>query len=110
MKSAISVEVQVDVVLVKEGKYYVALCSSSNASSYGQTQKEAKVAFDEALKIFISETEKKGNLEKELLKNELVLQQQPKPSYKLPKLPVFPDAAFYKKSKLNFKEKIAIPL
>ena len=110
MKSAISVEVQVDVVLVKEGKYYVALCSSLNAPSYGQTQKETKVAFDEALKIFISETEKKGNLEKEVLKNRWVLQQQPKPSYKPPKLSVFPDAAFYKKSKLNFKEKIAIPL
>jgi predicted RNase H-like HicB family nuclease len=109
-KSATSVEVQIDIILVKEGEYYVALCPSLNVSSYGETQKEAKSAFDEALKIFISETDKNGNLEKELLKNGWVLQQQPKPSYKPPRLSVFPDAAAYKKSKLKFKEKIAIPL
>lgn len=108
--TAISVEVQVDVVLIKEGEYYVALCPSLNVSSYGETQKEAKLAFDEALKIFISETDKKGNLEKELLKNGWVLQQQPKLSYKPPKLSVFPDALTYTKSKLKFKEKIAFPL
>lgn len=109
-KAAMSVVVQVDVVLLKDGKYYVALCPSLNVSSYGQTQKEAKQAFDEALKIFISETDKKGNLEKELLKYGWVLQQQPKLSYTPPKLSVFPDAAAYKKSKLRFKEKIAFPL
>ena len=109
-KMAMSVEVQVDVVLLKDGEYYVALCPSLNVSSYGQTQKEAKQAFGEALKIFISETDKKGNLEKELLKYGWVLQQQPKLSYTPPKLSVFPDAAAYKKSKLRFKEKIAFPL
>jgi len=50
-KSARSIEVKVDVVLVKEGDYYVALCPSLNVSSYGQSQEEAKAAFDEALKI-----------------------------------------------------------
>ena len=109
-KTAKSVEVQVDVVLIKDGEYYVALCPSLNVSSYGQTQVEAKEAFNEALKIFISETDKKGNLEKELLKNGWVLQQLPKLSYKPPKLSVFPDAAAYKKSKMKFKEKIAFPL
>ena len=109
-KSARCVEVQVDVVLIKDGEYYVALCPSLNVSSYGQTQEEAKQAFDEALKIFISETDKRGNLEKELLKYGWVLQQQPKLSYTPPKLSVFPDAAAYKRSKLRFKEKIAFPL
>ena len=109
-KAAISVEVQVDVLMLKDGEYYVALCPSLNVSSYGQTQKEAKQAFDEALKIFISETDKKGNLEKELLKYGWVLQQQPKLAYTPPKLSVFPDAAAYKKNKLKFKEKIAFPL
>lgn len=37
MKPAVSVEVQVDVVLVKEGEYYVALYPSLNVSSHGQT-------------------------------------------------------------------------
>ena len=109
-KSARSIEVKVDVILIKEGEYYVALCPSLNVSSYGQSQEEAKAAFDGAFKIFISETDKKGNLEKELLKNGWVLQQQPKPSYKPPKLSVFPDAASYKRNKLKFKETVAIPL
>ena len=109
-KTAKSVEVQVDVVLVKEGAYYVALCPSLNVSSYGTTQVEAKVAFDEALQIFINETDKNGNLEKELLRFGWVLQQQPVASYKPPKLSVFPQAAAYKKNKLKFKEKVAIPL
>lgn len=109
-KSAMSVEVQVDIVMVKEGEYFVVLCPSLNVSSYGHTQKEAKLAFDEALKIFMNETDKKGNLEKELLKNGWILQQQPKPFYKPPELSVFPDAVSYKKSKLKFKEKIAFPL
>ena len=50
-KSAKSVEVHVDVVLVKEGEFFVALCPSLNVSSYGHTEKEAKTAFDEALQI-----------------------------------------------------------
>ena len=109
-KAALSVEVQVDVVLIKDGKYYVALCPSLNVSSYGKTEKEAKLAFNEALEIFITETDKRGSLEKELLKNGWILQQQPKLSYKPPKLSVFPDALAYRKSKLKFKEKIALPL
>ena len=109
-KSAKYVEVQVDVVLIRDGEYYVALCPSLNVSSYGETQVEAKQAFDEALQIFISETDKKGNLEKELLKYGWVLQQQPKISYTPPKLSIFPNAVAYKKSKMRFKEKIALPL
>ena len=96
-KSAKYVEVQVDVVLIRDGEYYVALCPSLNVSSYGETQVEAKQAFDEALQIFISETDKKGNLEKELLKYGWVLQQQPKISYTPPKLSIFPNAVAYKK-------------
>ena len=53
-KTAKSVEVQVDVVLIKEGKFFVALCPSLTVSSYGHTEQEAKIAFDEALHIFYS--------------------------------------------------------
>ena len=109
-KTAKSVGVQVDVVLVKKGEFFVGLCPSLNVSSYGHTEKEAKVAFDEALQIFITETDKKGNLEKELLKNGWILQQHLNLSYTPPKLSVFPNGDAYKKSKLKFKEKIALPL
>lgn len=109
-KSAKSVEVQVDVVLVKEGEFFVALCPSLNVSSYGHTEQEAKIVFDEALQIFINETDKRGNLEKEVLRNGWILQQYPSLSYKPPKLSIFPNADAYKKSKAKFKEKIAFPL
>ncbi len=110
LKSAKTVEVQVDVILVKDGDFFIALCPSLNVSSYGHTEKEAKTGFDEALQIFITETDKKGNLEKELLRFGWILQQHPKVSYKPPKLSIFPNAEEYKKSKLKFKEKIAFPL
>ncbi len=109
-KSIKSVEVQVDVVLIKEGEFFVALCPSLNISTYGDSEQDAKKSFDEALHIFIEETDKKGNLEKELLKFGWTLQQQPEAFYKPPRLSVFPNAEAYKKSKLKFKEKIALPL
>ena len=109
-KSVKSVEVQVDVVLLKEGEFFVALCPSLNLSSYGHTEKEAKAAFDEALHIFIDDTDRKGSLEKELLKNGWILQHYPSISYKPPKLSVFPNANSFKGSKSKFKEKIAFPL
>jgi len=55
-KSARSVEV--DVVLIRDGDYYVALCPSLNVSSYGQSREEAKTAFGEVFKIFISYPQK----------------------------------------------------
>ncbi len=51
-KTAKSVQVQVDVLLVKEGEFFVAFCPSLNISSYGDTDKDAKKAFDEALQLF----------------------------------------------------------
>jgi len=109
-KTGKSVEVKVDVLLIKEGDFFVAFCPSLNISSYGDTDKDAKKAFDAALHIFIAEMDKKGSLEKELLRNGWILQQQPKPLYKPPGLPVFPGAEVFRKSKLNFKEKIALSL
>jgi predicted RNase H-like HicB family nuclease len=46
-----SVEVQVDVLLVKEGEFFVAFCPSLNISSYGDTDKDAKTAFDEIIQL-----------------------------------------------------------
>ena len=43
-----------DMVLIKDGAFYVALCRSLKISTYGKTKKEAMFAFDEVLKIFNS--------------------------------------------------------
>jgi predicted RNase H-like HicB family nuclease len=43
-----------NVVLIKDGAYYVALSRSLNISSYGKTQKEAMCALKEVLEILTS--------------------------------------------------------
>ena len=60
--------VGVDVLLLKEGKYVVAYAPALELSSYGRNEQTARKAFDEAVSIFLEETERKGTLERVLLK------------------------------------------
>ena len=71
-----SIHASVEVVLVKEGKQFVAYCPALELSSYGDTEAEAHAAFDEAMEIFISETTQKGSLEKFLLRLGWTLRKQ----------------------------------
>src|SRR5438874_2268557 len=87
-KPAHSIEVDVAVLILKDGNAYVAYCPALNISSYGSSAKDAKAAFDENMKIFLSETLRKGTLEKYLLKLGWMLQQIPEPFYKPPAFPV----------------------
>jgi predicted RNase H-like HicB family nuclease len=66
-KNAQSLEIEVEVLLVKEGEYWVSYAPSLKLSSYGDSQAEAKKGFAEALTIFIDETMKKGTLERLLI-------------------------------------------
>lgn len=83
-KTAHSIEVSVPVLILKDGDTYVAYCPALNLSSYGNSSKDAKNAFDENMKIFLSETERKGTLEKYLLKLGWMIQQIPEPFYRPP--------------------------
>lgn len=47
------VELSLEVQLIKEGDYIVAYCPSLELSSYGDSEEDAKTAFEEVLKIFI---------------------------------------------------------
>jgi hypothetical protein len=60
--------VGVDVLFLKEGKYVVAYAPALELSSYGRNEQTARKAFDEAVGIFLEETERKGTLERVLLK------------------------------------------
>ena len=60
-------EIEVEVLLVKEGKYWVSYAPSLKLSSYGDSQADAKKGFSEALGIFIDDTMKKGTLERLLI-------------------------------------------
>ena len=81
-----SFEVGVTVLVLREEQYYVAYCPALELSSYGETEQEARSAFEEAITIFIEETDKKGTLEKVLLKLGWSLQQVPELKYKPPEL------------------------
>lgn len=77
---------EVFVVIVKEGDYFVAYCPPLELSSYGKTEAEARAAFEEAMQIFVEETERKGTLEKVLLNLGWTLRKKPTPEYQPPQL------------------------
>ena len=60
--------VGVDILFLKEGKYVVAYAPALELSSYGRNEQTARKAFDEAVSIFLEETERKGTLERVLLR------------------------------------------
>ena len=74
--------------LLNEGDYIVAYCPALELSSYGKNERDARKRFEEALNIFIEETERKGTLEKELLMLGWTLRLKPKmmaqPTYPVP--------------------------
>jgi predicted RNase H-like HicB family nuclease len=102
-----SITVNLKVVIMQEDGHFVAYCPALNLSSYGDTEAEAKEAFDEALEIFLEETNRKGTLEKLLLKLGWQLQQIPKPSYKPP---TFKKSLVKSVPKSIFEEKVQIPV
>ncbi len=79
-------KISVQVGIIKEKECYVAYCPALELSSYGNTEAEAKESFDEALGIFLTETERKGTLEKVLLGLGWTLKQKPSFEYLPPAL------------------------
>jgi hypothetical protein len=59
--------VSIDVMLVKEGDFWVALAPALRITGYGKTQAEAKKSFAVEAEIFFEETAKRGTLEKLLI-------------------------------------------
>lgn len=62
-----NITTRVNVVLFKEDDYWIAYCPPLNLSSYWKTKSEAKDAFTNEMRIFLSETVKKNTLERYLL-------------------------------------------
>lgn len=81
-----TIKVSLQVMFYEEGDYFVAYCPALELSSYGETNKTAKSAFENALTIFLEETMSRGTLEKELLSLGWVLQKVPEAKYKPPSL------------------------
>ena len=101
------VELSLEVQLIKEGDYIVAYCPSLELSSYGDSEEDATTAFEEALKIFIYETQSRGTFFKELLDMGWVLRKRPEPSFTPPSketMPRYPAGSLQK----SFNERISV--
>lgn len=109
-KSKNSININIQVVLFQEDNMWVAYCPALEISSYGDDQKDAKAAFDEAMAIFINETDRKGTLERYLLKLGWQLQQKPKPVYNQPNFSLQENQRLLRKNPQIYNEKIAIPV
>lgn len=103
-------DVNVQVALFQEDGIWVAYCPALEVSSYGDNKDEAKEAFEEAMQIFLAETDRKGTLEKYLLKLGWQLQQKPKPLYNQPHLTLQENKRLFKKSPLIYNERVTIPV
>lgn len=62
------IRVNLPVFFIKQDDQWVAYCPPLEVSSYGDTEEEAKAAFEDALEIFFEETDRRGTLERELLR------------------------------------------
>lgn len=85
MQSEKAIEINVEVFIVKEGKYFTAYSPALEISGYGNSVENAKTSFKTEVQIFLEETHKRGTLEKYLLKNGWKLQQTPIINYEPPR-------------------------
>jgi len=60
------VEVQLSLLVYKQGDYYMALCPSLDLSSYGDSVEDALVGFEGAMQIYLEHCVETGTLEADL--------------------------------------------
>lgn len=85
MQSDQEIIINLEVFIIKEDKYYTAYSPALEISGYGSSIEKAKSSFETEVKIFLDETNKRGTLEKYLLKNGWKLQQTPVVNYEPPR-------------------------
>lgn len=102
--------VDIEVVLFKEGEFNVAYCPALELSSYGDSEDDAKTAFEDALNIFLEEASKKGTLEKYLLSMGWGLRQKPKAMYIPPTPSLQKTKSILRKQSSVYNERVAMPV
>jgi hypothetical protein len=80
-KSRETVQVSVPVLILRDGDSYVAYCPILELSAYGTSEEDAKAAFEDALRIFVSEALEKGTLDSELIRLGWSISKAPAPRY-----------------------------
>jgi predicted RNase H-like HicB family nuclease len=63
------VEMQLSLLVYKQGDYFVAYCPSLELSSYGDSVEDAKTGFDDAMNIYLEHCLKNGTLVADLVKH-----------------------------------------
>ena len=104
----ITVDVLLEVQLIKDGDYVVSYCPALELSSFGADEDDAKEGFEEALSIFLEELHNKGTLEKVLLNLGWGLRKFPVIMFQPPDLENL--KTYPKPIQKRFNEKIAIPV
>ncbi len=106
-----SFAVDVELIILKEGKYYVAYCPALELSSYAKSESKVLSAFEENLEIFFEETTRKETLEKVLLGFGWTLQQKPNANYQPPRYNIDSMSRLFKSNYRRItKETLSLPI
>lgn len=85
------ITIKLEVQIFKQGGYFIAYAPALELSSYGNSEEDAKLAFEDALEIFLEDTLEKGTLHQILselgwtFKNHNLVDKVPSMSSKTPK-------------------------
>lgn len=105
-----SINIDVQVILFQENQTWVAYCPALEPSSYGDDPNDAKEAFDQEMQIFVKETDRKGTLERYLLKLGWQLQQKPKPMYNPPAMSLREGKKLLRNNSQIYNERVVLPV
>ncbi len=101
-----TIEVSLAVYITKQGKHYVSYCPALDLSSFGATKKDAQNGFEEAVQLFLEETQERNTLEKVLLDLGWSLKKIPNPEYIPPADLPYPSGP----NSTKIQEKVNIPV
>ena len=105
--------VTLDVCLFEDEGHYIAHCSALDISSYGDTEKDAKDMFTEAVAVFLEEVEERDTLDSVLLDLGWNLQRKPEIDYRPPHHDLSQNKRFQQycgKTNTHFNTKLTLPV
>ena len=101
------IEAQVQVFLVKEGRYWVAVSPALRVTGYGKTEQEAMDSFKAEMDLFFEEAHEKGTLATLLIQYGWTLSNK----FAVPPITEIPVELLSKKSAINTSyRQVAIPV
>ena len=62
-------ELNLTVLIIQEGNFFIAYCPTLNLSSYGDSVAEARQGFQEVMQAYIEDTQEMNSLRKDLVRH-----------------------------------------